>query len=77
MTVTWLPPTIGPDPDDYEIFRADTIDGTYVSIGTTVDTVYVDSAVNGNQGYFYYAVSRKTGYVNSPASNIDEGYAAD
>ncbi|MCB1219473.1 MAG: PKD domain-containing protein [Planctomycetales bacterium] len=77
VTVTWLPPTIGPDPDDYEIFRADTIDGTYVSIGTTVDTVYVDSAVNGNQGYFYYAVSRKTGYVNSPASNIDEGYAAD
>ncbi|MCB1216178.1 PKD domain-containing protein [bacterium] len=77
VTVTWLPPALGPAPEDYEVFRADIIDGTYVSVGTTATTAYVDTDVVGDTGYFYYAVSRKTGYLDSPASNIDDGFAVD
>ncbi|MEZ5338465.1 MAG: PKD domain-containing protein [bacterium] len=77
VTVTWLPPLTGPDPDDYEVFRADVIDGPYVSIGTTVVSSYVDTDVEGDTGYFYYAVSRKSGYIGSAASNIDAGFAVD
>lgn len=75
VTVTWLPPTLGPDPDDYEVFRSDTYEGTYASIGTTAGFVLVDAAVTLGQTYYYKAIARKAGYANSPESNIDDGFA--
>lgn len=75
VVISWLPATTGPEPDLYEVFKSDTLDGTYNSIGTTASFTLTDASVVVGETYFYKAVAVKSGYNNSADSNIDDGTA--
>ena len=75
VSVSWLPPNMGPTPDDYEVFRADSVDGVYASLGSTASLNWADDTVSIGTTYYYKAIAKKTDYTDSAYSNTDSGHA--
>jgi len=67
ITIAWNPPTIGPTPDCYTIYRSTTVGGVGVPIATCIQgdefietenaRSYVDTTVVNGTTYYYYVVS--------------------
>lgn len=66
-TIAWNPPSTGPTPDCYTIYRSDTVGGVGTPIASCIqgdqflETVtgrsYVDTTVTDGNTYYYYVVS--------------------
>jgi len=67
ITIAWNPPSTGPTPDCYTIYRSDTVGGVGTPIATCIqgttylETVtgrsYIDTTVVNGTTYYYYVVS--------------------
>lgn len=75
IRISWDAPYSGPAPESYEVFRADTENGDYVSIGNTAagTTEFTDNTVADGETYWYSAVCRASGYSDSSPGVPDSG----
>lgn len=69
VTLSWSPPSSGPTPDWYNVYRSSVSGGPYTLIASEVtSTTYTDRAVNPQQEWFYVTTSVSAG-VESAFSN--------
>ena len=59
--------------DTYSIYRADTIDGSYIQIGNTIQLYYSDGTITGGIEYFYKVMASGSPYGDSNLSSPDAG----
>lgn len=70
VEVSWTQVTSA---DVYYIYRADTIDGTYGSIGDTSELSYLDETAAGGVEYFYKVMASGLPYGDGGLSSPDAG----
>lgn len=74
VEVTWSPPSKGPLPTSYNVYRSDKIDGTYEKIDNITGLVYVDKPTPFD--FWYKLRGIKEGYEDGPFSDPAKGYIA-
>lgn len=58
---------------EYEVFRANSIDGVYESVGTSLEPVYYDTTAEGYDGYFYKVCAFKEDNVSELSESVKIG----
>jgi len=76
IALTWDPPSSGPAPDGYSIWRSDTQGGPYAQIDTSLTANYDDSTATLDTTYWYRVKSTKAQQSDSAFSNEDDGMAS-